>query len=361
MPEATKKALYDLISSPTGAQSSDGIVKRALHAIRSHLGMEVAYVSEFVGDRAVFREVDAPGLEAVIKPGNSQSLDDIFCRHILEGRLPELIPDTSAEPLAMSLPIMQKVPIGQAHERSDPHAGRQRLRHVLLPRLCARPLAAQARPQHDARVRRSRGIRNPARPCGLARDAKKSARASSRRWMAMALTIVYQPIYDIETGKPVGLESLSRFSATPLRTPDQWFTEAAETGLGIDARACRDRAGRFRRCRTFRNDRLPVGERLAGNDPLRRTSRRAMDGCRPPTASCWRSPSTRRWTSYDAPEHGAGAVARARPAHRDRRRRRGLREPAAHPSAAARHHQARHGPDAQHRSRSGAARARAWR
>ena len=59
-----------------------------MQAIRVHLGMEVAYVSEFVGARTVFREVDAPGLEHVIKVGDSLSLDDVYCRHILEGRLP---------------------------------------------------------------------------------------------------------------------------------------------------------------------------------------------------------------------------------------------------------------------------------
>ncbi len=70
-----------------GDRTQDGIAA-ALRAVREHLGMEVAYVSEFVDGRAVFREVDAPGLENLIKAGDSQSLDDIYCRHILAGRLP---------------------------------------------------------------------------------------------------------------------------------------------------------------------------------------------------------------------------------------------------------------------------------
>src|SRR5882724_8371209 len=84
-----------------GVQGKD-VVKRSLQAIRAHLGMDVAYVSEFVGDRTVFRQVDAPGLEAIIKVGDSHSLDDVYCRHILEGRLPQLIADTSAVPAAMA-------------------------------------------------------------------------------------------------------------------------------------------------------------------------------------------------------------------------------------------------------------------
>ena len=36
-----------------------------------------------------------PGLEHRVTPGDSQSLDDVYCRHILEGRLPELMADTA--------------------------------------------------------------------------------------------------------------------------------------------------------------------------------------------------------------------------------------------------------------------------
>ena len=82
-------SLFNLITAAgENAGDEDGTIKRALQAMRSHLDMDVAYVSEFVGDPSVFREVDAPGLEALIKPGDSHSLDDVYCRHILEGRLP---------------------------------------------------------------------------------------------------------------------------------------------------------------------------------------------------------------------------------------------------------------------------------
>lgn len=88
-------------------------INRALKAIRAHLRMEVAYVSKFDGNQSVFRAVDAPGLEEMIKIGDSHSLDDVYCRHILEGRLPELMPDTADIPLAASMPITTAVPIGR--------------------------------------------------------------------------------------------------------------------------------------------------------------------------------------------------------------------------------------------------------
>ena len=108
MPGAASAQLTNLIQG-TQPPGSDSPVARALQLMRSHLGMEVAYVSEFVDDRSVFREVDAPGLEALIKVGDSQSLDDVYCRHILAGRLPQLIPDTSQEPICVSLPITARL------------------------------------------------------------------------------------------------------------------------------------------------------------------------------------------------------------------------------------------------------------
>jgi EAL domain-containing protein (putative c-di-GMP-specific phosphodiesterase class I) len=47
------------------------------------------------------------------------------------------------------------------------------------------------------------------------------------------ISIAYQPIWDVETRQPIGLECLARFSATPSRSPDRWFAEAAETGMGV--------------------------------------------------------------------------------------------------------------------------------
>lgn len=91
---------------------ADAVVDVALATMRTHLGMEVAYMSEFVDNRAVFRAVSAPGLEDVLPVGGSQQLSDIYCQHILEGRLPNLIPDTCDEEIARNLPITAQAQIG---------------------------------------------------------------------------------------------------------------------------------------------------------------------------------------------------------------------------------------------------------
>lgn len=63
MPSPTTHPLYDLIAPSNRAAPSDEVVRRYLGAIRTHLGMDVAYVSQFIAGRSHLREVDAPGLE----------------------------------------------------------------------------------------------------------------------------------------------------------------------------------------------------------------------------------------------------------------------------------------------------------
>ena len=44
---------------------------------------------------------------------------------------------------------------------------------------------------------------------------------------------VFQPILSVETGRLIGAEALTRFPGSDL-TPDQWFNDAAEVGLGVE-------------------------------------------------------------------------------------------------------------------------------
>ncbi len=69
-------------------------------------------------------------------------------------------------------------------------------------------------------------------PSGSARDAAR--RRIEAVLSDLAFTTVLQPVADLRTGVVVGAEALSRFSASPPRTPDVWFAEAWEVGLGVD-------------------------------------------------------------------------------------------------------------------------------
>ncbi len=45
-------------------------------------------------------------------------------------------------------------------------------------------------------------------------------------------SIVFQPICDLSSNRITGFESLSRFPGQPQRTPDKWFADATDVGMG---------------------------------------------------------------------------------------------------------------------------------
>ncbi|MGY6552960.1 MAG: sensor domain-containing phosphodiesterase [Wenzhouxiangella sp.] len=209
-----------------------GIIDGILRSVREHLGMEVAYVSEFVDNDSVFRAVDAPGLEALIKPGDSRSLDEVYCRHILAGRLPELIPNTGDFPLAVSMPITQAVPIGA---------------HVSVPLTlsdgsvygmfcCLSPSPNKSLNERDLRVLRAfadivaRQIETE-----LSSNREREHRVSTIRAIieARSIEIHVQPIWDFVKNQTVGFECLARFAQEPQRSPDLWFADADSVGLWV--------------------------------------------------------------------------------------------------------------------------------
>lgn len=207
-------------------------LQRTLEAIRTHLGMEVAYVSEFKGDNSLFRAVDAPGLEDTIKPGDSQPLDDIFCRHILAGRLPEVMPDVSQEPLAMSLPIMQRVPIGS--HLSVPIKLEDGETYGMFCCLSFKPDATlNERDLQVMRVFADMAAQDIEAERKLQREQDSQAARIREVLARESFRPVFQPIFDLTKRCIVGFEALCRFEGEPYRSPDVWFKEAAECDLGL--------------------------------------------------------------------------------------------------------------------------------
>lgn len=214
-------------------ETGDDLIQDALVAIRNHLGMEVAYFSEFDEGRTIFRRVDAPGLEHLIKVGDSYSLDDVYCNHILEGRLPELIQDTALEPLAVGLPMTTAVPIGS---------------HVSIPiRLSdGTPFGMfcclSTRPIPSLNERDLATMRVFAGLAAKQVNAKLQDRILAKRLHATLSAIiaeadfgvVFQPIFDLTTLTLISCEALCRFRSEPYRSPDKWFQDAVSVGLGVD-------------------------------------------------------------------------------------------------------------------------------
>lgn len=208
-------------------------IGRALDAVRRHLDMDIAYVSEFSGDTAIFRNVEAPRHEHLLKRGDTLKLDDIYCRHILAGRLPNLIPDTGNEPVALGLACTRDVPIGK-------HVSMP----VILPdgTIYGMFCCLGTEPDDSLQERDLQILKVFADVVALeifeeleaARRLRERVDAIQSILDSGAVTIHYQPLWQLGRKRPVGFECLARFPQQPYRTPDKWFGEAADLGLGVN-------------------------------------------------------------------------------------------------------------------------------
>lgn len=209
------------------------VIERALATVRTHLNMEIAYLSEFVDGQSVFRAVDAPGFEALAHVGASVSLQDVYCQHILEGRLPELIPDTADEAMAAAMPITQMVPIGS--HVSIPIRRPDGTPYGMFCCLSTRP--NRSLNERDLNVMRAFGDLAAREIHGALAERLRRQEIAARLDRVIAedgVTIAYQPIFDLANSVPSGFEALCRFASTPYRTPDVWFGEAALVGRQLD-------------------------------------------------------------------------------------------------------------------------------
>src|SRR5665213_1738739 len=72
-------------------------IERALNAVRELLGMDIAYATESVDGDQVFRFIEGDPISFGVSATHTMPLDQTYCQKILEGRLPNLIPDVRAD------------------------------------------------------------------------------------------------------------------------------------------------------------------------------------------------------------------------------------------------------------------------
>lgn len=208
-----------------------GRIDRALETIRKHLGMEVAYLSEFVDGQTVFRAVDAPGYEELAHPGIAYPFEVAYCNHVAEGRLPELIPDTSANAFATAMPITQAVPIGS--HMSLPVRRPDGSIYGMFCCLSSKPNTTLNQRDLDTMQVFADLATEHIHDELKQEEGLRSTKTAIEEIISQGLfRCVYQPIWNILEDEAVGFEALCRFDTDPYRSPDIWFNEAADCGLG---------------------------------------------------------------------------------------------------------------------------------
>ncbi len=216
-----------LIISPHITQNID----RVLAAIRTYLKMDVAFVSEFLGANRIFRSVSAISEGAGVQRGEKVPMAEGYCRHVVEGRLPELIPDTAAVALAQSMPETARIPIGAHLSVPIRLEGEQ-----IFGTLCC--YSFEPRPwlgtEHLGLMRTFGSVIAEELTADLLADAERKQKIQLLRTAIESgdPATVFQPIVRLNDGTVTGFEALARFRNGPQRSPDKWFSDAHDIGMG---------------------------------------------------------------------------------------------------------------------------------
>src|SRR5919112_2931838 len=107
--------LSEVASEITSERASERIpetIEWVLEAAREELGMEVAFVSEFAQQRMIFRKLAGEAESFGWEEDESVPVNDTFCRLLLEGYIPNVIPDAKADGRVNFLNVTGKADIG---------------------------------------------------------------------------------------------------------------------------------------------------------------------------------------------------------------------------------------------------------
>lgn len=201
--------------------------------LRDHLGMDIAYIAELDGDDMIIRAHCAPDLPIDLPDQFTLPRVAGFCHYLVAGDIPSIITDSADHPVLVDLPVRHEFNIqsyiGLPLQREDGSN---------YGTLCC--LGHQ--PNGSLNDRDLRTIKLFAELVVEQIDGElEDRRVSEERLNRInatiknqALAVHYQPIVSLHDGTLKGFEALSRFEGTPYRSPDRWFTEAAQTGLGVE-------------------------------------------------------------------------------------------------------------------------------
>lgn len=208
-------------------------VERILAMARSHLDMDVAFVSEWIDGQQVFRHLDGMNETFDMSVDAGRPLEGSYCVRVMDGRLPNFVTDAPANPVVKDLAATRELRIGSyigvpvrfsdgrffgmlccLSHTEEPTLNPRDVRFMeMLASLVAERLEAD-RAEHIGRQEVEDRVR-----AALAGDLFDS---------------YLQPIVRLADRAVVGFEALTRFRGEHARTPDVWFAEAASVGLGIE-------------------------------------------------------------------------------------------------------------------------------
>ncbi len=89
------------------------LVRQILGIARHRLGVELTWMSRFEDGQQVFTVLDGDADGFGLTPGDSSPLEGSFCIRVLDGRLPNSVPDAAHHPETAGLDVTEALGIGR--------------------------------------------------------------------------------------------------------------------------------------------------------------------------------------------------------------------------------------------------------
>jgi EAL domain-containing protein (putative c-di-GMP-specific phosphodiesterase class I) len=210
--------------------SAEEQVAELLRTAKRSLGLPVAFLSRLDGTTQHLEVVESD-VPLLFREKVTQVQRTSLCQKVLDGDLPAVMPDVTAEPAAKGLPAT-RLPHIRSYLTVPVHLSDGSLYGTFCAAgLSRRPdLLARDRTLLDVLARAAALVVEPELRAEQERDAVLERLRPVER--AGGPRVLLQPIVDIATGARVGAEALSRFPAEWGLAPDVVFGQAHAVGRG---------------------------------------------------------------------------------------------------------------------------------
>jgi len=202
--------LTNLLVDQQSNASIEAKLADLLALVRKHLDMDVAFISEFINDERVFKVVDNPSENQIVKVGNADPINETYCQKITDDKLSPIITNTNANPITKAMPVTEKLGIG-AYIGVPINLSNGKLYGTFC---CYKS-------HHDESLNdRDLSFLNIISEIATGLIEKNLSKSISRNHAKSAIeqiisdndiSIYFQPIFSLKNNKVAGFESLARF------------------------------------------------------------------------------------------------------------------------------------------------------
>jgi hypothetical protein len=209
-----------------------GHVEDLLELARRHLGMELAWLSEFSDGRQMIRVASGDAAGMNVNVGSGSCLEDSYCARVLAGTLPATIPDARRNLVTRGLAVTHELGIGSYvgvpwHGSDGEPAG------MLC---CLSPGTSPGLDERAARFLASIAEVVSNRVTGSLTQRRRAGVTDHIQTILQQrqVRMVFQPVVRLRDGAVLSYEALARFDDPVFPTPAHAFAAATHVGLGVE-------------------------------------------------------------------------------------------------------------------------------